>query len=223
MSSDAAIILCGGKGTRFREISSEPKILTPFRGEKFIDYIIKYLRRQNIEKIILSLGHKSEEIIKYIQSKQYSNVEFIIETEKLDTGGAVLLVNSKLKSKNFKRFLILNGDTFWSENLPEKIINCSDQMVYLMAHLVKQNDRYGAINLKDGRLTFIRGNHQDCLVYSGIASIPSQFLENEVVKISLEDYLESLNGAANFSIFEFRHSVVDFGTVSGYNDFKRYN
>ena len=81
MSSDAAIILCGGKGTRFREISSEPKILTPFRGEKFIDYIIKYLRRQNIEKIILSLGHKSEEIIKYIQSKQYSNVEFIIETK----------------------------------------------------------------------------------------------------------------------------------------------
>ena len=64
--SRVALILCGGKGTRFRSISSSPKILAPFRSGLFIDWLIDFLKNNKFETIILSLGYKSEEIIEYI-------------------------------------------------------------------------------------------------------------------------------------------------------------
>jgi D-glycero-alpha-D-manno-heptose 1-phosphate guanylyltransferase len=221
MSTDAAIILCGGFGTRFRQVSSEPKILTSFRGNKFLDYIIEYLIRQGIKKIILSLGYESEKIIQYAQSRKYLNVEFVVENEVLDTGGALLLVNSQ-SSQDIDRFIVLNGDTFWSEDLPLDFIHCSNQEVCLMTHRVKQNDRYGAVKFQNGQLKFIHATGKESQVYSGIMSIPRRYLASEVFKISLEDYLETLNETAKFSIFEFSGEVIDFGTINGYDAFKKY-
>ena len=53
-----AIILCGGKGTRFKNISRAPKILADFGNEKFLDLQIEYLRENNFERIILAVGYE---------------------------------------------------------------------------------------------------------------------------------------------------------------------
>lgn len=111
-----AIILAGGLGTRLRPVVADvPKCMAIVNGKPFIEYIIQYLISQNIEKIILSLGYKSEQIIKFVNSK-FPNSLFLfsIEKEPLGTGGAIQLALTKTSSTNI---FIINGDTYFSVDL----------------------------------------------------------------------------------------------------------
>ena len=48
------IILAGGLGTRLRSVVSEvPKCMAPIAGKPFLWYILKYLTRYNVSKVIL--------------------------------------------------------------------------------------------------------------------------------------------------------------------------
>ena len=51
------IILAGGLGTRLRSVVSEvPKCMAPVAGKPFLWYLLKYLARYKITKVILSVG-----------------------------------------------------------------------------------------------------------------------------------------------------------------------
>ncbi|HZI01952.1 MAG TPA: NTP transferase domain-containing protein, partial [Flavisolibacter sp.] len=56
-----AIILAGGLGTRLRSaVPDLPKCMAPVSGKPFLSFVIDYLRMQGIQRIIFSLGYKSE-------------------------------------------------------------------------------------------------------------------------------------------------------------------
>ena len=62
-----AIILAGGLGTRLQSVVADvPKCMAPVNGIPFINFIISYLKKEGIERFILSLGYKSEIVIEYI-------------------------------------------------------------------------------------------------------------------------------------------------------------
>ena len=49
------IILAGGLGTRLRSVVSEvPKCMAPIAGKPFLWYILKYLTKYNVSKVILT-------------------------------------------------------------------------------------------------------------------------------------------------------------------------
>ena len=65
-----AIVLAGGFGTRLQSVVSEvPKPMAPVENKPFLDYIFKYLKKNNISKVILSVGYKHYVIENYFGSK----------------------------------------------------------------------------------------------------------------------------------------------------------
>ena len=61
------IILAGGLGTRLRSVVSEvPKCMAPIAGKPFLWYLLKYLMRYDVTKVILSVGYLREAIYKWI-------------------------------------------------------------------------------------------------------------------------------------------------------------
>ena len=54
----SAIILVGGKGSRFSDIKSPPKHLAFIQGEPIIIKIINLFRKHDINEIIFPLGYK---------------------------------------------------------------------------------------------------------------------------------------------------------------------
>ena len=54
----SAIILVGGKGSRFSDIKSLPKHLALIHGEPIIVKIINLFRKHDINEIIFPLGYK---------------------------------------------------------------------------------------------------------------------------------------------------------------------
>ncbi|MCX6745669.1 MAG: nucleotidyltransferase family protein [Candidatus Parcubacteria bacterium] len=82
------IILAGGKGNRMEDVL--PKPLVRVKNKAILAYQLDYLlKSKQIEKIILSLGYKADEIIDYVKVNYPDYpIDFVVETEPLGTAGA---------------------------------------------------------------------------------------------------------------------------------------
>ena len=80
-NTDESIILCGGLGTRFREVSEEiPKALAVVSGKPILSWLVDDLTNIGINKIVLATGYLSEEIEKFVEKNNLKNC--IISKEK---------------------------------------------------------------------------------------------------------------------------------------------
>jgi D-glycero-alpha-D-manno-heptose 1-phosphate guanylyltransferase len=192
-----AIILAGGLGTRLRSVVSDlPKCMAPVAGRPFLDHVIEYLLKQGIDKIILSVGYKSEMIIKHVNEKYpMLDAQFSIEEEPLGTGGAVRLACGLVKEKNV---LILNGDTLFKVDIQQlqAFHGSKDADCTIALKPMQHFDRYGIVELdEDNRITNFKEKHpyESGLINGGVYALDAErFLHVDLPqKCSFEkDYLE---------------------------------
>lgn len=192
-----AIILAGGLGTRLRSVvAGLPKCMAPVAGKPFLHFVIEYLLEQGIDKIIFSLGYKSEMIIDYV-NEQYPMLskQFSIEEEPLGTGGAIKLACSVSTEKNV---LILNGDTLYKVNINVLVDfhNNNEADCSLALKPMKDFDRYGVVVLnKDNSIASFKEKqfYPEGLINGGVYILNREkFLKESLPqKFSFEnDYLE---------------------------------
>lgn len=107
------IILCGGLGTRFREVDPQiPKVMASVGRRPFLDWVIELFLDQGCRRFILCTGYKSEVIEEYLRTPKYGiQTEVVIskEVEPLGTAGAVKHAEPYIHSDPF---LVVNGDSY---------------------------------------------------------------------------------------------------------------
>jgi D-glycero-alpha-D-manno-heptose 1-phosphate guanylyltransferase len=111
-----AIILAGGMGTRLRGVIQDgPKSMAPINGRPFLEYLLDYLDRWGLNRVIFSVGYKKELIQQHF-GNEYKSLEIVyaIEDEPLGTGGAIV---NALRMVNGYSTFIFNGDTYFDVNL----------------------------------------------------------------------------------------------------------
>tara|TARA_B100002019_G_C21270359_1_gene601870 strand:+ start:3026 stop:4189 length:1164 start_codon:yes stop_codon:yes gene_type:complete len=115
MSKLDLVILCGGRGTRLGKITKNiPKPLLKINDESFLEILIKFYQKYNLNKIFLLAGYKSELIKKKFHRKLFNLIpcEVIVEKKPMGTGGSLYLLRNKIK----KNFILINGDSFINYN-----------------------------------------------------------------------------------------------------------
>lgn len=151
------VILAGGLGTRLRSVVKEvPKCMAPVAGKPFLWYLLKYLSRYDVSRVILSVGYLREVIFKWIDEvKDEFSFEFdyAVEEEPLGTGGGIRLAMSKVQGKEA---IILNGDTFFDVDLNKLIEEHQSQgwaKITLALKPMENFDRYGTVKTNEnGRI-----------------------------------------------------------------------
>ena len=77
------VILCGGKGLRIRDVSSDvPKPMIKIGNQPILYHIMKTYSKYNFNKFVLCLGYKSEEIINYFKNLQYYENDILFDFSK---------------------------------------------------------------------------------------------------------------------------------------------
>lgn len=222
-----ALILAGGLGTRLRKaVNDRPKPMALVNGKPFLEYQIEYLRKNNIDDIILSVGYMSETIEEYFSSgKNFGiSIRYVREKDFLGTGGAIKNAIQVLNDE----FFALNGDSLFLVDLNSMIKFHKDNQADLTISLAKVNDnsKYGNIHV-DNKFQITKfvekGNSSEKLINGGIYyfkkdicdwknfpenfSLEKEFFPQVVTKNRIFGYLSD-------SYF------IDIGTVEDYKRFE---
>lgn len=110
-----AIIMAGGKGTRFQEVSTTiPKILIPVGGKPLLDHVLSYLKKYDIDNVIICTGHLGDKVKEHIGQMDFGlRIQISNEDKPLGTAGALHLIRDKLEDE----FFIIYGDEYSTVNL----------------------------------------------------------------------------------------------------------
>lgn len=109
MAGVDAVILAGGRGTRLSgAVPGIAKVLAPVKGRPFLDYVLDFLVAQGVARIVVSVGHFQEQVVRTYQGLHFADLRFSCEDEPLGTGGAVRRAVTQVRSDPF---LVLNGDS----------------------------------------------------------------------------------------------------------------
>lgn len=214
------VILAGGLGTRLRSVVSDvPKCMAPVFGRPFLDWILKWTGRFDVNRIILSLGHLSNIVTDWIESEHRfipAPIDWVIEETPLGTGGGIRLAMQKVTCKHV---IVLNGDTFFNVDLDALCLFSETCGLPLTVALKPMNgfDRYGSVTLDgNGRITsFNEKRYCDKgLINGGVYCMDSSsgLLEDMPDKFSFEkDLLEPLSGQGILSGFVSDGAFIDIG------------
>ena len=107
--------MAGGEGTRLRPLTNElPKPMIKIGDKPLLEQIIRKLKENSIEKIYITVNYRAEYIENYVGNgnKFDVEIEYIRETNKLGTAGALSLI----KEDSDQPFLIVNGDVLTDIN-----------------------------------------------------------------------------------------------------------
>ena len=217
-----AIILAGGMGTRLREVVSDvPKPMAPVSGKPFLYFILEWLSKFPVNKIILSVGFQSQKIVDFF-GDSFTNIpiEYVIEEKPLGTGGAIKFA---LQNTTGNDVLVLNGDTYFPIDLNNLYsFHYGNQNLFSVAlKRMKDFSRYGSVEQQGN--TILRFNEKkfvhDGLINGGIYFINKKFFKSgELPEVfSLES--DILAKEAQYSVLkcmEFDDMFLDIGVPEDY-------
>lgn len=225
------IVLAGGLGTRLRNtIGDYPKCMAEVDGKPFLQYIITYLKQQGVSRIILSLGYKHEIILKWLADNRFDlDIDHVIETEPLGTGGGIALAMSKAQTGNV---FVVNGDTMFHVDMKGMLAFHNNKQVETTLALKEMHDfnRYGVVNTDaNGIITSFEEKKQTAQGYinGGVYVIDRSKLKGNSFpeKWSFEkDYLEPAVSKGILAGYKESGYFIDIGIPEDYSkaqtDFK---
>lgn len=225
-----AVILTGGLGTRLRPLTrSVPKGLAPVAGRPFLEYLLLYLKRFGVERVLLCTGWLGKKIeARFRDGKEVGlKIEYSREKKPLGTGGALKAALGLLEPE----FYLLNGDTLlpgnWSR-LREVGLNTGSDLV-LSAVSAKSRSAPGNLRLgPDGLVEAYSKSaasggfgHIDAGV-SYLRRRVSEFFPAEEV-FSLEtDVYPALISRGRLRAVVMAETFYDIGTPEGLQSFSDY-
>ena len=214
-----AIVLAGGLGTRLQSVVSDvPKPMAPIEDKPFLEYILKYLKKNDILRVILSVGYKWE-IIKEYFGDNFDGIELIysVEDEPLGTGGAIKNAMSKVTSNEV---YIINGDTFFNVNL-NKLELVNDSKLMLSLKNMQDFDRYGCVESDENNLVtkFTEKSYRKVGNINGGIYLASKDIFDDfdlATVFSFEEFMENNLQKLNISSMVFDNYFIDIGIPEDY-------
>jgi len=173
------VLMAGGLGTRLRPLTNEiPKPLLKVGGKPIIETIIRSFSKYGFKHFILSVNYRSEMFESYFGdgSKLGVTIEYVHESKRLGTAGALSLMREKLQDD----FFVMNGDLLTNVNFDSLLkFHLENQAEATMC--VREYDfqvPYGVVDIKNGRIQAIKEKPvQTFFVSAGIYVLSPRILK----------------------------------------------
>ncbi|SHG47202.1 mannose-1-phosphate guanylyltransferase [Streptoalloteichus hindustanus] len=151
-----AVVLVGGKGTRLRPLTlSAPKPMLPTAGVPFLTHLLSRIRAAGITHVVLGTSYKASVFEEHFGDGAALglDLEYVVESEPLDTAGAIRNVADRLRADDV---MVFNGDILSGVDLPAVVGTHREVNADVTLHLVKVTDprRFGCVPTDaEGRVT----------------------------------------------------------------------
>lgn len=221
-----AIILCGGAGTRLKNVTGDlvPKSMAKVGDRPFLELLLRQLRRHGFSRAILAVGYREDIIREYFGGRAFGlDVVYSSESVPLGTGGALRNCVGLVESD---AAVIMNGDSYSNTNLIEFVHDFrgsgADASI-LVVPVDGRSDCGFVIADSQGKIT--RFVEKDALARTGYANaglyVVSRKLLSSVpaalaVSIETELFPSWLAMGKYLKTFVYAGACVDIGTPERY-------
>lgn len=230
-SSIDVVILCGGKGTRLREVVDDrPKPLASINEKPFLDILIRQFMRAGHRRFILCSGFKGDMIQEYFNTADLPvDICYSHEQTPLGTGGAVKNAESLIRGDSF---LVTNGDSCCRADLGAFCESHQRRQALMSIVLARSDDpeEYGSVQVNDDgqivRFAEKEGFSKRAHVSAGIYLFDRKVLRYipEGISYSLEYDLfpQLIKLKHNCYGFDSHTPVIDIGTPQRLEKARQY-
>ncbi len=226
MKVDHVLILAAGKGTRMGEIGKVlPKVIWPIFDKSLLELQVAYAKSlAPTAKIHINIFNYKECLLSFIAKNEraFIDVDFVIEEEVLDIGGAVHNLAQSLSYDG--NLLILNSDQFLfcdrrTIDTGLDLLKKMDSLLF--TYQVNSDAGYNALDIKDGFLTKIISNENltantNVQTYTGMSLVKLSSLGPKIGELKFFDSVANPQkirvGVKEMLDFEY----WDFGTKKRY-------
>jgi D-glycero-alpha-D-manno-heptose 1-phosphate guanylyltransferase len=169
-----AFLLCGGLGTRLRQVTDQPKAVLDVAGWPFLRYHLEVIRAAGIRRIVFLTGYGAAEVEETFGPASEDRI-FLAEPSPLGTGGALARASSWAGSINW----IANGDSF-VDVAPAAVIEAHRPGVgQIVTVHVEERSGYGGVQIDEaGRILGFqeKGRRGPGWINAGIYLLDRSFL-----------------------------------------------
>ena len=165
-----AIILAAGMGRRLGDYTKDnTKCMVPVNGVRLIDRLLGQLAKQNLQRVIIVVGYKGEELRKYISNRydDQVNIEFAENPvyDKTNNIYSLAIVKDKLQEDDT---LLIESDLVFSDNMIPMIVNHPCPNLALVAKYETWMD--GTMVRLDDEQNIVNFVSKDAFVYNDVDS-----------------------------------------------------
>ncbi len=145
------VVLAGGLGTRLAGVLQDtPKILAPVDGAPYIRFLLDWLARSGVRRVVFCLGHLAEKVEAWLAENDIAplQVETVVEPAPAGTAGALRYARPKLAGE---AVMVMNGDSFVDGDLEAFLADfrSTNALASLMCVEVPDVSRYGWVIVND--------------------------------------------------------------------------
>lgn len=106
------VVLAGGLGTRLAGVlDGVPKILAPVDGAPYVRFLLDWLARSGVRRVVFSLGYLANKVEEWLAQNGTDPivVNTVVEPKPAGTAGALRYAKPKLRDRTV---MVMNGDSF---------------------------------------------------------------------------------------------------------------
>lgn len=200
------VILCGGRGIRFKEETDlRPKPLIEIGGQPILWHIMKTYAHYGYRDFVLCLGYKSEMIKRYFLDYDLTNSDFTVELG----GGSKTTVHSSRGERGWRITLAETGLNAMTGARVKRIEKYIDSSLFMLTY----GDAVANLNIK--RLVDFHRAHNKIGTVTAVRPL-SRFGELQVRRDgTVKEFKEkaALKGDhINGGFFVFDHRLFDYVT-----------
>jgi len=210
-----AMILCGGQGTRIRDVTELlPKPMVPIGNQPILWHIMKSYAVFGVRRFILCLGYKREEFIDYfinyharatditVRLGKHNDITYhgshgeedwevtLADTgDRTTTGGRVSLAAKYLTEKD-QEFFLTYGDAVADVNVEALLAHHREMGKMLTVTAVHPTGRFGEMAFRDGVVCgFEEKPPDDGYINGGFMVVKKNFID-KYVTVAKEQFFE---------------------------------
>ena len=212
ISKTDLIILCGGQGSRIKEVANDkPKILIELGGRPYLDGLIHKLYVHGFRRIIFCVGYLAEKIVEHIESvkNNYPGLEVVFSIEKspLGTGGAIKNAEALVKSDPF---MAMNGDMIFDLDFNNFYkFHLDKKGLFSMALAEPQEEKdYGVVVIdeKNNRIVDFKEKN----THGGLISAGTYIMSKSIL-----GYMKNLPSSLEYDLFPRIIATNCYGFLTG--------
>jgi NDP-sugar pyrophosphorylase family protein len=222
------LILCGGLGTRVRNIYPDlPKYLIPIHGEPFAYHQLRLLKKMGFCEIVLCVGYKKEMIKNSLGDGSSFGLQIQYSEENSDkllgTGGAIKKAVKLVSSP----FAVLYGDSYLNFDFDpvfQKFLSSKKLGLMTIFHNKNQLGKSNVVFKNHEIISFDKEKSSSDMEYIdyGFSLFHSDaFNEIDKTAFDLSDIVKKLISEKNLVGYEIDHQFYEAGTIEGKNELEK--